>query len=243
MTLRLLRSELLKLRTTRTFAALVAASLALGLLLAGLTASLTDDPVREEVRDLLLSDTSGLFILVLGIVGAAGEWRHRTIAGTLLAAPDRRALLLAKALAYAAAGVSLSLLVTLAVAALGTAILESRDELTPTAGQLFDVLWRNLAIAACSGAIGVGIGTLVPNQPAAIVTVLVILFVVEPTLGALAPEVAQFGPFIGAGSGVSGSDAIGEEVLPAGLALLVLLGWAAGLCAAAAEALVRRDVT
>ena len=47
---------------------------------------------------------SSLFILLLGVMGIAGEWRHRTITSSLLAAPDRLRFLAAKTLAFAAAG-------------------------------------------------------------------------------------------------------------------------------------------
>ena len=50
--------------------------------------------------------------MVFGVVGATGEYRHRTVAPAVLIAPDRLRLLLARALAYAvtAAGVALVML-------------------------------------------------------------------------------------------------------------------------------------
>jgi ABC-2 type transport system permease protein len=239
---RLLQAELLKLRTTRTFLALVGSAAALGLLVAALTGSLVKDPTGDDLRNIVAADTSALFILVLGIVGGAGEWRHRTIAGTLLSTPDRRAVVVAKALAYAAAGVVLSLAATIVVTVVAMVILSGRGEPTIGAADFVDVLWRNLVRAAFYGAIGAAIGTLVRNQPTAIVGVLVVLFIVEPTLGALAPKVERFGPISGAPSGLLGTDS-GDDVLAPGAALLVMLGWAGLLGVAAAESLARRDVT
>jgi hypothetical protein len=239
---RLLRAELLKLRTTRTFLALVGSAAALGLLVGALTGGLVKDPTTNDLRSLVASDTSALFILVLGIIGGAGEWRHRTIAGTLLATPNRRAVVAAKAVAYAAAGALLSLAVTAVVTVLAMAILDARGEPTIATGDFVDVLWRNLVRAAFYGAVGVAIGTLVRNQPAAIVGVLVMLFIVEPTLSALAPTVERFGPIVGAPSGLLATSS-GDDVLAPGLALLVMAGWAGLLGAAAAESLARRDVT
>ena len=48
------------------------------------------------MRELFTADFSGLFILLLGVMGMAGEWRHRTITSSVLAAPDRLRLLAAK---------------------------------------------------------------------------------------------------------------------------------------------------
>ena len=85
----LLRAELVKLRTTRTFVALVGTALALSLLVVGLTTALSDNLTEEDVRDLFTADFSSLFISLLGVMGMAGEWRHKTITSTVLAAPDR----------------------------------------------------------------------------------------------------------------------------------------------------------
>lgn len=123
----LLHAELIKLRTTRTFVALASVALVISLLLTGLIALLTE-PTREDVlTDVFQSDVSPLFILILGIVGISGEWRHRTITSSLLAAPDRIRFLAAKTIAFAVAGLLLSLVISVTFSAVGLAILEARD--------------------------------------------------------------------------------------------------------------------
>ena len=78
----MLRAELLKLRTTRTFVALVGTAVGLTMLIIVLTATLVDDLSIEDVESLMAGDFSSLFIFLLGIMGMAGEWRHRTLKTT-----------------------------------------------------------------------------------------------------------------------------------------------------------------
>ncbi len=154
----LLRAELIKLRTTRTFVVLTAAALAISLLVVVLTTTLQDEWTEDDARDLFTADFTGLFILLLGVMGMAGEWRHRTITSTVLAAPRRLRLLSAKTISYAVAGIAISLIVTVTIMAIGTLILSARDLPTAGLGDLADVLWRNLVVAAYLGAFGVCIG-------------------------------------------------------------------------------------
>jgi ABC-type transport system involved in multi-copper enzyme maturation permease subunit len=235
---------LLKLRTTRTFVALVGAALALSLLVVVLTALLSKRLTEEETRQLFTADFTGLFILLLGIVGMAGEWRHRTITSTILAAPNRLRLLAAKTLSYALAGALLSLIVTVSIMLVGTLILSARGQPTIGVTELADVLWRNLLVAALLGALGVAIGALVRNQIVAVVGVLVFSFVLEPAIIALASDVGQFGPLVGAPNGVLDVQAFGEDAkqLAPGIAAIVLLGWVALCFAAAATFLRQRDL-
>lgn len=238
----LLKAELLKLRTTRTFVALVAAALALSLLVVVLTALLADNFSERDVKSLFTADFTGLFILLLGVMGMAGEWRHRTITSTVLAAPDRLRLLAAKVIAYAAAGALLSLIVTLTIMLVGSIILSARGEPTVGMPDLLDVLWRNLLVAALLGALGVCVGGLVRNQVVAIVGILIVAFAVEPTLFNLVPEVGKFAPTNGAPSGIIHVDPFSEDtshLLAPGVALLVMLGWI-GLFFAAAGVRLRR---
>jgi hypothetical protein len=238
----LLRAELLKLRTTRTFVALVGTAMALSLLVVVLSALLSNNMTKDEVRDLYTADFSGLFILLLGVTGMAGEWRHRTITGTVLAAPNRVRLLAAKVISYTAAGALFSLAVTAAIMVVGTVILNARDETTSALVDMADVLWRNLVVAAIFGALGVCVGALVRNQIVAVVGLLIFAFALEPALIGLAPEVSQFGPTSGAPNAVIGIQ-FGDEVqLAPGIALLVMLGWVALGFAAGAATLRRRDL-
>jgi hypothetical protein len=91
------------------------------------------------------------------------------------------------------------------------------------------------------------VGSLIRNQPTAIVSVLLISFVIDPTLLSLVPEVGRYGPTHGLPLAVM--DTSPEDVgppdgsllspLPAALALVA---WIAGLFAAGAALLRRRDL-
>ena len=239
----LLRAELLKLRTTRTFVTLVSVTLVLSLIVVGLTAILADDFTEDSVRELFTFDFSSLFILLLGVTGMAGEWRHRTITSSVLAAPDRLKLLTAKVISYAVAGTLLSLIVTVALMALGTVILSIRGETTLGFADLVDVLWRNLLVAALLGGFGVCVGGIVRNQIVAIVGLLVFAFALEPALLNLALEVGRFGPTTGAPSGIIGINPVDNgELLAPGIALLVMIGWVGLGFGITAWMLKRRDL-
>ena len=109
-------------------------------------------------------------------------------------------LLAAKVSSYALAGAVLSLVVTVVIMLVGTLILSSRGETTVGAGDLADVLWRNLVVAAAFGALGVCVGGLLRNPIVAIIVLLSLAFVVEPAVLGLAPNVGRFGPTVGAPS-------------------------------------------
>ena len=243
----LLRAELIKLRTTRTFVALACIAVAISLLITVLVALLTEPTEASVLTDVFTSDTSSLFILILAVVGISGEWRHRTITSSLLAAPARIRFLAAKTIAFALAGLVLSLLISLAIAVVGFAILSARDLPTPDLGDLAEQFARNAMVAALLGAFGVGIGALVRNQVVAIVGVLVISFALEPLLIALAPDVGRFGPFGALPTAAAGLDpddtGMPDVDLPAaGIAVLLLLAWIGAAFAASAALLRHRDL-
>jgi len=234
----LLHAELLKLRTTRTFAAVVGIAALLSVALVGIAASMSH---HDAPHALFTNSSVTYFIVLLGAIGMTGEWRHRTITGTVLAAPDRVRMLTAKVLAYSAAGVVLSLLVTVATMLVGTLILSSRGDETLGAGGLLDVLWRNLAVAALLGPLGVAFGALIRNQIVTVVGLIATAAVLEPAISQVAPDVGRFGPLAGAPGGVLGGVDAGALLAP-GLAVVVLIGWAVLVFAAAALRLDRRDL-
>ncbi len=244
----LLRAELIKLRTTRTFIALAGLAVGLSLLITVLTAILSD-PTKESVLvDVFAADFSSLFIMLLAIVGISGEWRHRTITSSLLAAPDRRRFLAAKTVAFAVTGVALSLAISVAVDAVAFAILTIRDLPVADAGDLLSLALRNAILAGLLGAFGVGLGGLLRNQVVAVVGVLVAMLLVEPLVTALLPEVVPFAPFTGLPTAIQGlpADAVGlgseADLLPAIPAGLLLLAWVGAALAPAVLLLRRRDL-
>ena len=241
----LIRAELLKLRTTRTFAGLVGAAVGISLLVAVLVSTLGSDFTQQDAKDLISIDASSLFILVLGAIGMTGEWRHRTIVSSFLAAPDRIRLLAAKLLAYGAAGILLSLIVSVAVAFVSTVILSARGEETAAVSDVLDILWRNLVLAGLFGALGVAVGSVVRVQVAAIVGLLVVFLIVEPAFNALKPEIGKFGPFLGVSNSLASDGLQGDahDVLAPGFGILVGLAWIATFAALGAVLLRRRDLT
>jgi ABC-2 type transport system permease protein len=241
----LLHAELLKLRTTRTFVALVGVTAFTSLLIVVLVCLLTEPTEESVLRDVYTADTTSLFILVLAVVGITGEWRHRTIAGALLAAPDRVRFLAAKTLAFAAAGIVLSVAVSVSVATVASVLLSVRDLPVPALLGIAGQIARNAAIAALLGALGVTVGALVRQQVVALVGVLVISFAIEPAVLALAPSVGRFGPFVALPGSIQGVPpeelGVGRGLAP-GPAVLVMLTWIAALWAAGAALLRHRDV-
>ena len=243
----LLHAEVLKLRTTRTFLVLAGLAAGLSVLLAGLSAGFADDDTRDIVTEVFATDLSSVFVLILAVVGITGEWRHRTITSSLLAAPDRVRFLGAKTLAYGAAGLALSLLVAAAVTVVGLVMVVIRDLPLPGIGDLLELYARSAGTTMLLGALGVGIGAIIRNQAVAIVLVLVTGFIVEPAIVALLPDAGRFGPLTVLPTALSytadadsGYDA--AVLIAPGYAVLAMLAWILVLFAAGAALLRARDV-
>lgn len=243
----LLLAELLKLRTTRTFYALAGVAIGLSVVFVILGAALTEPTQESVMTDVFMVDISSIFIMILAIVGITGEWRHRTITSSLLAAPDRLRFLAAKVLAFAAAGALLSVAIAISTAIIGYAILDYRDQPTPELGDLFEQMVRSALVAALLGGVGVGVGSLVRNQPTAIVAILIFLLVIDSLLAALVPSVERFSPLGALPNAIQGyePDDVGMpdvDFFAFGPALALMLAWIALLFAAGAALLRARDV-
>jgi ABC-2 type transport system permease protein len=243
---RLVAAELFKLRTTRTFAAIVATTFGLLLLILVLTLALTDTfSTENDVRSLLSSASiSGLFMLILGVVAGAGEYRHGTIASTLLVTPNRLRAVTAQTLGVAAAGLSVGLVCAALSAAIGLPWLSAKDAATLSTGELVALLAGCALYTALAAGFGVALGALLRNQVAAVVTVLVFLFVVDPAISALVDEYGKFS-LSGLASSISGGsaeDAQGSEILPQGVAALIWAGYTVIVAMGAALLTARRDI-
>jgi hypothetical protein len=186
---RLFTAELLKLRTIRVFWAFGLADIALGgLLAAGTIGSPPDDDrfAPDFQFDLVLSGAfpAVLLALLLAMLLFTNEFRHGTIARTLLVVPRRPALVALKILVGAVAGMGLALLAvvtTAVVAVIWLGILDVPLEV----GDAADAAWRGLLGAALVGALGAAVGGAVHSQVGALVGTLVWLFVAEPIVWVL----------------------------------------------------------
>jgi hypothetical protein len=246
--MRLIDSELFKLRTTRTFLGIcLGVALIVGLL-SGLISLLDSfDGTGSPGQDMASIGTLAQpFALVIGVLGTSTEFRHKTITPTLLAVPDRVRLLAAKLVAHLAAGFVFGGVMVLLAAGLSSAILSSRGIDTG----LSSTELGNLAIGGAVGAalyagIGVGLGALVPNQVGATIAALAWVFFLEQLIASLSgvTEITTYG-LSGLASALSTADMGLDsddllDPLPAGL---VLLGYALAFCAAGAAMLRRRDI-
>ena len=139
--IRVVSSELLKLRTTRTFYGLAGAAVGLVMLAVVLVLALTDSAFDEdEVRSLLSSaGGAGLMMLILGVVFSAGEYRHGTIAWTLLVTPVRLRVAAGQALACGLAGAAISFVAAALTAVVALPWLGAKDAASLSSGEVLGI--------------------------------------------------------------------------------------------------------
>jgi ABC-2 type transport system permease protein len=242
---RLVLAEVLKLRTTRTFWALALSTFGLVILITVLTLLLTDSfPTEDDVRSLLTTASlAGLLGIVLGTVAGAGEYRHGTIASTLLVTPNRLRAVGAQVLGCFAGGCVLGLLASAVTMAIGLPWLSAKGGPTLSTGETLGLVLGNTVYAGLAAALGVSLGALMRNQVASIVTLLVIIFVLDPVIVGLASDYAGW-TLTGLSVSITGGsgDDFGSDILPPVVAALVWAGYTAVFTGAAALLTARRDI-
>ncbi|MGH2746072.1 MAG: hypothetical protein ACRDN8_26980 [Thermoleophilaceae bacterium] len=243
--IRVVGAELLKLRTTRTFWGLAGATLALVMLAVVLPLAIDSDFDESDVRSLLSSaGGSGLMMLVLGVVFGAGEYRHGTIAWTLLVTPVRLRVTSSQALACGVAGAAVGLCAAVLTAAVALPWLAAKDAASLSGGEVLGIFLGGVLYAGLAAALGAGLGALVRNQVAAVVFVLIFLFVVDPALTALIDgyDALSLSGLAASITGGTEEDFGGDDLLPFGVAALIWSAYTLALVAAAALLTSRRDI-
>jgi ABC-2 type transport system permease protein len=222
----LLHGELIKVRTTRTALGFATASLLL--VLAWVIISiLADDPsTLSAKRDALNISPLGLTIplLLFGIVGATGEYRHRTIAPAVLIAPDRVRLPLARLLAYVLTAIALAVAMVLVALVVGLPLLSSQSGPDLASKDYARMIGGALIVASLTVALGTGVGVLVRNQVAGVVGALIWVLVLAPLLGLIDDRLPSYTTIVDAAGIVGGSE--GDHTLSWAGAVGVLAGWA-----------------
>jgi hypothetical protein len=242
---RLLAGELRKLFTSRLWLWLLLASAAITALYAVLDIAFADTPgtwtmplsTPQGQRTLLaIGAGGGPLVAVLGAIGLTGEFRHRTATATFLATPHRGRVVVGAG--YGLAGIA----VTVAIA---LPWLASKDiHWALDGGEVASTLAGVIAAMTILGMVGVGLGALLREQVAAVVGLLVWLFVVERILSSFAamgswtiylPGQAQ--------EALSGSVLTNQQLLHPWQGGLVLAGYGIALALAGSRLAMRRDVT
>ena len=245
---RLFAAELVKLRTLRsTWGFLLVALLFGGLVAAGnIGGSSESDRFDPELQFRIVLDAAfpgSILALLLGIILVTNEFRHGTIARTLLASPRRPRFVAMKLFTGGITGALLmaAMIVVIAVTAvIWLGILDVPFE----AGEAADATWRALLVASLAGVLGAGIGGAVHSQVGALVGALLWMFVLEPIcwviLGLLDLDgVSEYLPAAALGGTVDTSD----EGLSWARSVAVALAWTGVAALLALLRTSRRDIT
>jgi ABC-type transport system involved in multi-copper enzyme maturation permease subunit len=239
-----IKSELLKVRTTRTTVGLLLGMIALILLfvlLTGLLSSVISLSGVENQRQLLsIGALAGVFAALAGVLLVTSEYRYGTIRPTSLFTPYRGRVLGAKVIAATLAGIAFGLIGEALGLALGYVILNGRGiTIALSGGDLAQLTLGTLGGVALWGAMGAGLGTILRNQVGGVITLLAWGFVVNPLLFGLVPSVGRFMPSYAHDSVIGLTT---DHLLPPVAGGLVLIGWAVLLSAIGFAVTARRDI-
>ena len=181
---RLFTAELLKLRTLRSTWGFVLVALAFaGLVTAGhIGGTSGTERLDPEFQFGLVLDAAfpgSVLALLLGITLVTNEFRHGTIARTLLATPRRARFVAVKLVTGATTGAALMAAMLVVVIVTAAIWLEAVDvSLEPA--EATDGIGRALLVTALAGTLGAAIGGTVHSQVGALVGTLLWIFVLEP---------------------------------------------------------------
>jgi ABC-2 type transport system permease protein len=235
----LLQGEMLKVRTTRTALGFAAAAVLLVLAVVLITILAGDPTTSQEKRDALnVGGALSVPLLLFGIVGATGEFRHRTIAPAVLISPHRGRLTLARLIAYVVTAALVGVAMVVVALVIGLPLLSGQPGPGMESSDYTAVIGGGILTAMLCCALGVGVGVLVRNQVAGVVGALVWLLILEPLLPLIADDLAK-GSILNAAGTLGGADS--DELSWAG-ALLVLGVWAGVFMVAGLLVDSRRDV-
>ena len=245
-TVRLARAEFRKLFTTLAVPVTVAiaavvtvASVLIDAAVAGKPGQHPLGSAAETYQMLKFGPVVVMAMLILGILAAGGEFRHRTIVPALLATPRRSQVFAVKVAVIALFGAVFSAVIFglgLGTVA-GVLAAHGIHTLPAAAGRMY---LGTVIAGACFGMLGVALGAITRNTVGAIVAAVGwSLFVEVITLGNVAPGLEKWFP-IGASIGLTNPP--GPGVLAPAAAGAVLAGYAVAMLVAASRTTIRRDV-
>ena len=246
----LIRAEFLKLRTTRMFLysaiaalAFVPLTLAISILTAGNDGAGPALSTPEGIRQVFSSASSGtILVLIIGILVMAGEFRHNTATSTFLITPDRKRVVGAKLIASTLVGAGMAVAASALTLAIALPWLAAKNvDVSIWSGDIWSVIAGSIAATALYAMVGVGLGSLIRNQTAAVVITLVWVMVVEGLLVSFLPEVGRWMP----GGAVAAATGVTPEnggLLAMWAGALLFAGYGIAFATAGTRFVLRRDI-
>ncbi|MGH3115958.1 MAG: ABC transporter permease [Nocardioidaceae bacterium] len=248
----LVAAELAKLLSTRLWLWLLLASVALVALYVSLNIAFADNSVTLPLdtppgQQTLFAIGAGArpLVAVLGATAITTEFRHRTATATFLATPHRGQVVIAKLATCTIAGVAYGLACIATVTAIVLPWLGAKGiDVSLTSNGIPRTLAGVVVAYAIFAVIGVAVGALVRDQVAAVVGLLIYLFVVEPIVTNI-PAFETWTPFLPgpAGSALTQISLTTQQFLDPWQGGLVLVGYATTLAVAGTFLAIRDDVT
>lgn len=249
--LRLVRAELLKLRTTQVWLWMLLADVVIGALVA--IGSLAPKDAIKEPKDVpyLFATSNGALItaFVVSVLGVTTEFRHQTITPTVLATPSRWAIVAAKMITYAVAGAAYAVACVGVQLAIAVPWLSAKHiDFNLHDHDLQRALFGMPGVFALFALFGIGLGSLLRNQTFAVIFGLVFLLVLQNIIAAI-PGVRGAWAYTPSGATIAilypyeraGGDDVQLLHAPAGVAVLLL--WALIPAAVGAAYSMNRDIT
>lgn len=211
------------------------------------------DPLSIATSVYTLSLALGyIFPAVLGAMAVTGEFRHRTITATFLAEPHRGRVLAAKLVAIVPIGLAVAIAGTAGTVLGGAATLALMGEPALLGDpEVQRTILLGIVALTIWAVVGVGFGSVLTNQVAAIVVLLAFTQFVEPMLRLLlaqweATEVLSRYLPGAAGEAIAGSSLYVSsglaELLPESLGALVLVAYGVVLAVIGRLTTFRRDI-
>jgi len=141
----------------------------------------------QQLRDLLGRGLGAyIFALLLGVLIITTEFRHKTVTTSFLATPRRSQFVIGKLIIAAATGALLACIILAAtVVGAGIAIAAAGGSFTALVGQLGAVAPGMILVFVLFALLGVGVGSLITNQVAAIIICLGWFLILESIIEVL----------------------------------------------------------
>ena len=252
------RSELLKIRTTAIPWVLAGIAVLIdGLLILVIFLS-RDNPgdngftvphTTQQLRNLLGSGFQGyLLALLLGVLLVTVEFRHKTVTTTFLVTPRRTRFVAGKLIAAAVLGALLGLLMLVVALVGGGLTLGARGGSFADLARQIPAVWPGFVLVFVLFALlGVGVGSILTNQVAAIIVSLGWFIILEGILTALVPAATKWVPTgaAAAAANLTRGDRGGPHFVLFSWwqGTLLMLAYGLGFALIGSFLLTRRDIT